>query len=163
MATKIITEYICNFLSFSLAHQPKKRPAKTGRFVLCHLLTFFTSLLSPVSSSKWYFVVTKSHYSNAFINIYAVVWWKLACVFCLHLCACCNYAIEWLTTECERCTERESRMVVLNDWHTPTVSWTLGQKFSSYLNTTNHQSICNIQSFLYSLPIKILASITIFL
>ncbi len=45
-----------------------------GRFFLLCLLTFFTLSLSPLPSSKWYFVVTKSHYSNVSINIYDEVW-----------------------------------------------------------------------------------------
>lgn len=66
------------------------------------LVDIFTFLLSPVLFSKWYFVVTKSHYSNDFINIYGEVWGRRVEVFCFHLSACCNYTTDnwmWLNFE----------------------------------------------------------------
>ena len=80
---------------------PRRPNSDSGRFFLLCLLTFFTFPLSTLPPSKWYFVVTKSHYSNVFINIYDEVWGRPVEVFCFHLSACCNYP-----TECERCRER---------------------------------------------------------
>lgn len=121
-----------NCVSFISSRRPNYN---SGRFFLLCSLTLFTFPLSTVPFSKWDFVVTKSHHSNVFINIYEEVRGRPVEVFCFHLSACCNY-----TTECERHRERK-RERFLNDffeWHTPSsTNQTICQHLPSILNITN--------------------------
>ncbi len=141
MKTKMIKEkkaFPCyssshpNWVSFISSSRPNYN---SGRFFLLCLLTFFTSPLSTVHFSKWYFVVTKSHYSNVFMNIYDEVRGRPAEVFCFHLSACCNY-----TTECERHRERKRERFFISffEWHTATsTNQPTCQNSPSILNLTN--------------------------